>query len=89
MGPASRNAVMAKFRAPHKGKKVLVVLGSLSRSLVNEGMSQVSLVVNYDLPRQIEDYLHRSVRGRRRAAESWAETWLISELHLSLSALTE
>jgi superfamily II DNA/RNA helicase len=66
MGPASRYVVMNKFRkgsgssagASHK-KKILVMLDSLSRSLANEGLPPVSLVVNYDLPRQPEDYLHR------------------------------
>lgn len=62
MGQAARHALMSKFRSPpaHRlgpNKRVLVVYDALARTLTD--VSQVSLVVNYDLPRSAEDYLPR------------------------------
>lgn len=63
MGPAARNTVISKFRSANgRGvgiKRVLVVYDALCRTLSD--IHQVALVVNYDLPRSVEDYVHRCV----------------------------
>lgn len=64
MGASARHAILSKFRsgnaAPGRGmgmKRVLVVYDALCRTLSD--IHQVALVVNYDLPRAVEDYVHR------------------------------
>lgn len=61
MGQSSRQAIMSKFRSnTGRGagsKKVLVVYDALCRSLTD--VPQVPLVINYDLPRAVEDYVFR------------------------------
>lgn len=61
MGQSSRHAIMTKFRSGNNrtggGKKVLVVYDALCRTLTD--VPQVPLVINYDLPRAVEDYVHR------------------------------
>ncbi|BGP02270.1 Translation initiation factor [Rhodotorula toruloides ATCC 204091] len=63
MGPSARQQTIAKFRslAPNRpglsSKRVLVVYDALSKSLSDVG--QVPLVINFDMPRAVEDYVHR------------------------------
>ncbi|GAA5996781.1 uncharacterized protein JCM10292_003199 [Rhodotorula paludigena] len=63
MGQAARQQIIAKFRstAPNRpglaSKRVLVVYDALSRGLSDVG--QVPLVINFDMPRAVEDYVHR------------------------------
>ncbi|GAA5863208.1 hypothetical protein JCM3774_000811 [Rhodotorula dairenensis] len=63
MGQSARQQVIAKFRstAPSRTgqppKRVLVVYDALSRGLSDVG--QVPLVINFDMPRAVEDYVHR------------------------------
>jgi len=64
MGSSARHAVISKFRSGNVGgnrgismKRVLIVLDSLCRTLSD--IHQVALVVNFDLPRAVEDYVHR------------------------------
>ncbi|GAA5983265.1 hypothetical protein JCM10908_000218 [Rhodotorula pacifica] len=63
MGQAARQQVIAKFRSAAPGrtgqppKRVLVVYDALSRGLSDVG--QVPLVINFDMPRAVEDYVHR------------------------------
>lgn len=65
MGQAARQQIIAKFRstAPNRpglaSKRVLVVYDALSRGLSDVG--QVPLVINFDMPRAVEDYVHRCV----------------------------
>lgn len=64
MGAPARHAIMSKFRSsiPNRtgpNKRVLVVYDALCRTLTD--VSQVPLVINYDLPRAVEDYVHRYV----------------------------
>lgn len=65
MGPQARAATVHKFRStqPNRpglaSKRVLVVLDALSRGLTDVG--QVPLVINWDTPRAVEDYVHRCV----------------------------
>ena len=67
MGASARHAIVSKFRSgnnpgPGRGqhaglKRVLVVYDALCRTLSD--IHQVAMVVNYDLPRSVEDYVHR------------------------------
>ncbi|KAI5479895.1 eukaryotic translation initiation factor [Pseudohyphozyma bogoriensis] len=63
MGPPARHQIMSKFRAPPATrplgptKRALIVYDALCRTLTD--VSQVPLVINYDLPRAVEDYIHR------------------------------
>ncbi|GAA5913299.1 hypothetical protein JCM5296_006967 [Sporobolomyces johnsonii] len=67
MGQPARQQILTKFRStapslhqrPGMGsKRVLIVYDALSRSLSGE-VNQVPLVINFDLPRAVEDYIHR------------------------------
>ncbi|GAA6008989.1 hypothetical protein JCM11491_005704 [Sporobolomyces phaffii] len=63
LSSSARQQVIAKFRSmapPRPGvspKKVLVIYDALSRNLAD--VQQVGLVINFDLPRAVEDYIHR------------------------------
>jgi len=65
MGPQVRSGTVAKFRSTQPNrpglavKRVLVVYDALSRGLTDVG--QVPLVINFDMPRAVEDYVHRCV----------------------------
>jgi superfamily II DNA/RNA helicase len=64
MGASARHAILSKFRSGNVGqgrgmaaKRVLVVYDALCRTLSD--IHQVAMVVNFDLPRAVEDYVHR------------------------------
>ena len=57
---AERNQVMKKFRTGEA--RVLISTDLLARGI---DVQQVSVVINYDLPIQIENYLHRIGRSGR------------------------
>lgn len=66
MGASARHAIIGKFRSGNSGagrgassgmKRVLVVYDALCRTLSD--IHQVALVINFDLPRAVEDYVHR------------------------------
>ncbi|GAA5901037.1 uncharacterized protein JCM6883_004729 [Sporobolomyces salmoneus] len=63
LSTSARQQVITKFRStapPRPGvspKKVLVIYDALSRNLAD--VQQVGLVINFDLPRAVEDYIHR------------------------------
>merc|ERR1739845_135949 len=56
----SRNLVMRQFRSG--SSRVLITTDLLARGI---DVQQVSLVVNYDLPHKVENYLHRIGRSGR------------------------
>ncbi|KAL7751877.1 translation initiation factor eIF4A [Sorochytrium milnesiophthora] len=60
MDQEERSRIMADFRAGHS--RVLITTDLLARGI---DVQQVSLVINYDLPRNLENYLHRIGRGGR------------------------
>jgi superfamily II DNA/RNA helicase len=55
-----RNDIMSKFR--NGETRVLITTDLLARGI---DVQSVSVVINYDLPRQIENYLHRIGRSGR------------------------
>merc|ERR1712093_381506 len=56
----ARNLVMREFRPG--SSRVLISTDLLARGI---DVQQVSLVINYDLPRQVDNYLHRIGRSGR------------------------
>ncbi|GAA5887081.1 hypothetical protein JCM16303_007127 [Sporobolomyces ruberrimus] len=63
LGASARQQIIAKFRSTGPGrpgvspKKILVIHDVLCRNLAD--VQQVGLVINFDLPRAVEDYIHR------------------------------
>ncbi|GAA6062723.1 hypothetical protein JCM10212_005926 [Sporobolomyces blumeae] len=63
LSTSARQQTISKFRstAPNRpglsSKRVLIVYDALSRNLAD--VQQVGLVINFDLPRAVEDYIHR------------------------------
>merc|ERR1712196_674017 len=56
----TRNLVMRQFRSG--SSRVLISTDLLARGI---DVQQVSLVINYDLPQKVENYLHRIGRSGR------------------------
>merc|ERR1712046_503005 len=67
LGQEERSLVMRQFRSG--SSRILICTDLLARGI---DVQQVSLVINYDLPAQMENYLHRIGRsgrfGRKGAA---------------------
>ena len=62
-----RDVIMKEFRT---GKtRVLITTDLLARGI---DIQQVSLVINYDLPRDKESYIHRIGRTGRYGRKGWA-----------------
>ena len=60
MNQADRNQIIKEFRA---GKmRVLISTDLLSRGI---DIQQISIVINYDLPKDLENYIHRIGRSGR------------------------
>ena len=68
-----RNAVMHEFR--NNRVEVLVATDIVSRGI---DVDDIPLVINYDVPRDVEDYVHRIGRTARAANSGMAVT-LVSE----------
>lgn len=69
MGPAARHSLLSKFskaaREPAnesttKVIKVLVVYDVLAKTLADISKDPPSLIINFELPRSVEDYIHRA-----------------------------
>jgi len=58
--PKERNAILADFRQGHS--RILITTDLLARGI---DVQQVSLVINYDLPSNPENYIHRIGRSAR------------------------
>jgi len=73
MPQEEREAIMKKFRAGES--RVLITTDIWARGL---DVSQVSLVINYDLPTNRENYIHRIGRsgrfGRKGVAINFVKT---------------
>ena len=60
LGQEERNKIMAEFR--NGSSRILISTDLLSRGI---DIQQVSLVINYDIPNNIESYIHRIGRSGR------------------------
>jgi len=79
MDASTRNDIMLKFR---KGEnRVLISTDLLCRGI---DIQQVSLVINYEIPRQVESYLHRIGRSGRYGRKGYAINFLSKNEYKSL-----
>jgi len=60
LSPAERKEIMSSFK--NGGTRILITTDLLARGI---DVQQVALIVNYDLPQSIENYLHRIGRSGR------------------------
>jgi ATP-dependent RNA helicase DeaD len=71
MSQSERNSAMRSFHAG--GLKVLVATNVAARGL---DIPEVSHVVNYDMPQNLEEYVHRIGRTARMGADGTAITFV-------------
>merc|ERR1712137_1322876 len=69
-----RSLVMREFRSG--SSRVLISTDLLARGI---DVQQISLVINYDLPSSIENYLHRIGRGGRFGRKGAAINFVTSD----------
>lgn len=67
MSPAERNDVMRSFRSG--SSRILIATDIIARGI---DIQQVSLVINYDIPRDKENYIHRIGRSGRHGRKGVA-----------------
>ena len=73
MTTTERNDIMKRFRSGDV--RVLVTTDLLCRGI---DVQQVSLVINYDFPREIESYIHRIGRGGRFGRKGYAINFVVN-----------
>ena len=73
MTTTERNDIMKRFRSGDV--RVLVTTDLLCRGI---DVQQVSLVINYDFPREIESYIHRIGRGGRFGRKGYAINFIVN-----------
>lgn len=71
-----RGDVMSRFRSGDV--RVLITTDLLCRGI---DVQQVSLVINFDFPREIESYLHRIGRGGRFGRKGYAVNFVVNRGH--------
>ena len=80
MDQEERNTIMKKFR--DGASRVLISTDLLSRGI---DIQQVSIVINYDIPNNIDSYLHRIGRsgrfGRKGTAVNFVTYYDIKKMH--------
>jgi translation initiation factor 4A len=74
MDQKERDVIMREFRSG--SSRVLITTDFLARGI---DVQQVSLVVNYDLPTNRENYIHRIGRGARFGRKSVAINFVTEE----------
>ncbi|KNE58714.1 ATP-dependent RNA helicase eIF4A, variant 2 [Allomyces macrogynus ATCC 38327] len=74
MEQAERSKIMDEFR--YGAARVLITTDLLARGI---DVQQVSLVINYDLPTSLENYLHRIGRGGRFGRKGVAINFVTNE----------
>lgn len=74
MSQADRDIVMREFRSG--SSRVLITTDLLARGI---DVQQVSLVVNYDLPHSVENYIHRIGRSGRFGRKGVAINFAVGE----------
>ena len=71
---AEREVILDEFRSG--SSRVLITTDLLARGI---DVQQVSLVINYDLPRNLENYIHRIGRSGRFGRKGVAINFVTSE----------
>ncbi len=71
MPQVERNRVMDSFRSGDT--RILITTDILARGI---DVQQVSLVINYDVPNDVETFIHRVGRGSRHGRRSVAITFI-------------
>merc|ERR1712127_147048 len=74
MEQKERDVIMREFRSG--SSRVLITTDLLARGI---DVQQVSLVINYDLPNQRENYIHRIGRGGRFGRKGVAINFVTEE----------
>lgn len=74
MDQAQRDVIMKEFRSG--SSRVLITTDLLARGI---DVQQVSLVINYDLPANRENYIHRIGRGGRFGRKGVSINFVTSE----------
>merc|ERR1712150_328493 len=82
MEQGQRDVIMREFRSG--SSRVLITTDLLARGI---DVQQVSLVINYDLPSNRENYIHRIGRGGRFGRKGVAINFIIQEDKRALSEL--
>ncbi|CAB0018055.1 unnamed protein product [Nesidiocoris tenuis] len=82
MGQKERDLIMKAFRSG--SSRVLITTDLLARGI---DVQQVSLVINYDLPSNRENYIHRIGRGGRFGRKGVAINFVTNEDKLTLEEL--
>jgi len=81
---AEREVILDEFRSG--SSRVLITTDLLARGI---DVQQVSLVINYDLPRNLENYIHRIGRSGRFGRKGVAINFVTSEDQRQLKELEE
>jgi translation initiation factor 4A len=79
-----RDVILTEFRTG--SSRVLITTDLLARGI---DVQQVSLVINYDLPRNLENYIHRIGRSGRFGRKGVAINFVTTEDHRTLRELEE
>jgi len=74
MDQKERELIMKEFRSG--SSRVLITTDLLARGI---DVQQVSLVINYDLPKDRENYIHRIGRSGRFGRKGVAINFIVSE----------
>jgi translation initiation factor 4A len=84
MDQKDREIIMKEFRSG--SSRVLITTDLLARGI---DVQQVSLVINYDLPTNRENYIHRIGRGGRFGRKGVAINFVTDEDHRTLKDIEE
>ena len=82
MEQAEREKIMAEFRTG--SARILITTDLLARGI---DVQQVSLVINYDLPKNKENYIHRIGRGGRFGRKGVAINFVTSDAVEDMKAI--
>lgn len=84
MDQKTRERIMSEFRSG--SSRVLITTDLLARGI---DVQQVSLVINFDLPTNLENYIHRIGRSGRFGRKGNAVNFVTSEDYSQLEAIKE
>ncbi|KAJ1674059.1 translation initiation factor eIF4A [Spiromyces aspiralis] len=82
MDQSDRDTIMKEFRSG--SSRVLITTDLLARGI---DVQQVSLVINFDLPTNMENYIHRIGRGGRFGRKGVAINFITARDHAALEEL--